>query len=104
MSISTALTKPTDDAKILVALRDAEFQTRPDHLKGKPGLEMHHEYTPDFPDGFKSICEDFITAKGKTTLLGNISSDKLIDAGLRHRTAPNTGGVSWLAAMQLFSH
>ena len=83
MSISTALTKPTDGAKILVALRHAEFETRPAHLKGKPGFEMHHEYTHDFPDGFKSICEDFITAKGKTTLLGNISSDKLIDAGLR---------------------
>ena len=83
LPISTALTKPTDDAKIQVALRHAEIETRPENLKSQQGFEMHHECTLDYPDGFKSICNGFIKAKGKSTLLSNICSGKPINAGLR---------------------
>ena len=58
-------------------MRNAEFETRPAHLKGQLGKQMHHEYCEANPDGFASIEAAFVELHGQATVIGSIRSDKL---------------------------
>ena len=63
MCVSTKLLPPTPEARVTVALRDIEFQTRPGNLK-KPGYEMDHQNE----GGFAAIKEKFIDMHGTEKL------------------------------------
>ena len=73
--VSTKLLPPTPEARVTVALRDIEYQTRPGHLK-RPGYEMDHQNE----GGFAAIKQTFIDLHGTEKLCKSLFRKSLNEA------------------------
>jgi len=64
LCVSKSFVAATPQRRVKTSLREIEMQTRPAHLRNKPGYDMDHVNT----GGFASIADRFIATHGLDTL------------------------------------